>query len=116
MCCCFSSRIRHTICVLVTGVQTCALPIVQHDEGGVAPLALAEQGLPRLVGHPFAGEGHQLRLGRVDLCEKRDPPQDLNLLVDTHGCFLLAFPFACSLLAPACGEEDRKSTRLNSSP
>src|SRR3546814_5261215 len=23
----FSSRIRHTICVLVTGVQTCALPI-----------------------------------------------------------------------------------------
>src|SRR3546814_18050479 len=24
---CFSSRIRHTICALVTGVQTCALPI-----------------------------------------------------------------------------------------
>src|SRR3546814_4802893 len=23
----FSSRIRHTICALVTGVQTCALPI-----------------------------------------------------------------------------------------
>src|SRR3546814_19615357 len=31
MCCCFvfffSSRRRHTICALVTGVQTCALPI-----------------------------------------------------------------------------------------
>src|SRR3546814_10729881 len=25
--CFFSSRIRHTICALVTGVQTCALPI-----------------------------------------------------------------------------------------
>src|SRR3546814_5454475 len=27
MCCFFSSRRRHTICALVTGVQTCALPI-----------------------------------------------------------------------------------------
>src|SRR3546814_13836186 len=26
----FSSRILHTRCALVTGVQTCALPIVQH--------------------------------------------------------------------------------------
>src|SRR3546814_15455053 len=26
-CCFFSSRRRHTICALVTGVQTCALPI-----------------------------------------------------------------------------------------
>src|SRR3546814_8821744 len=25
---CFSSRSRHTICALVTGVQTCALPIL----------------------------------------------------------------------------------------
>src|SRR3546814_8194696 len=31
LCCCvffFSSRIRHTRCALVTGVQTCALPIL----------------------------------------------------------------------------------------
>src|SRR3546814_4213292 len=27
----FSSRRRHTRCALVTGVQTCALPICQHD-------------------------------------------------------------------------------------
>src|SRR3546814_9282651 len=27
MCCFFSSRRRHTRCALVTGVQTCALPI-----------------------------------------------------------------------------------------
>src|SRR3546814_8063105 len=33
MCCCFffSSRRRHTRCALVTGVQTCALPICYHD-------------------------------------------------------------------------------------
>src|SRR3546814_8100364 len=28
-CFCFSSRRRHTRCALVTGVQTCALPILQ---------------------------------------------------------------------------------------
>src|SRR3546814_1121067 len=28
---CFSSRRLHTRCALVTGVQTCALPILTHD-------------------------------------------------------------------------------------
>src|SRR3546814_15356378 len=28
----FSSRRRHTRCALVTGVQTCALPILAHDK------------------------------------------------------------------------------------
>src|SRR3546814_3237599 len=28
--CCFSSRRRHTRCALVTGVQTCALPIFER--------------------------------------------------------------------------------------
>src|SRR3546814_7242709 len=39
MCCCvyifivfFSSRRRHTRCALVTGVQTCALPIFLHSQ------------------------------------------------------------------------------------
>src|SRR3546814_7291750 len=31
----FSSRRRHTRCALVTGVQTCALPISDHCPGGV---------------------------------------------------------------------------------
>src|SRR3546814_1416154 len=30
---CFSSRRRHTICALVTGVQTCALPISSRNAG-----------------------------------------------------------------------------------
>src|SRR3546814_7657621 len=39
MCCFFSSRSRHTRCALVTGVQTCALPIslralLQEDKSG----------------------------------------------------------------------------------
>src|SRR3546814_7971941 len=31
----FSSRRRHTICALVTGVQTCALPISIHAAKGL---------------------------------------------------------------------------------
>src|SRR3546814_1796510 len=31
----FSSRRRHTRCALVTGVQTCALPIYEQHAGGV---------------------------------------------------------------------------------
>src|SRR3546814_1507364 len=30
---CFSSRRRHTRCALVTGVQTCALPILEVADG-----------------------------------------------------------------------------------
>src|SRR3546814_15736755 len=44
----FSSRRRHTRCALVTGVQTCALPIHEPREGAV--LAFASHGTMRL-GH-----------------------------------------------------------------
>src|SRR3546814_2940443 len=73
----FSSRRRHTRCALVTGVQTCALPICQVDarsehgatadldgaavgllqsgdraqKGGLAAAARAEQGDDRARGH-----------------------------------------------------------------
>src|SRR3546814_12861445 len=46
LCFCFSSRRRHTRCALVTGVQTCALPI--SDDG-------------RIV---YANEAAAARLGR----------------------------------------------------
>src|SRR3546814_3088869 len=40
----FSSRRRHTRCALVTGVQTCALPIyVQADSGLLAELVSQSQ-------------------------------------------------------------------------
>src|SRR3546814_5423224 len=38
LCCFFSSRRRHTRCALVTGVQTCALPIFKS--GDVASIAV----------------------------------------------------------------------------
>src|SRR3546814_3324035 len=52
----FSSRRRHTRCALVTGVQTCALPIWLGD--GRQALALAQQlGLPEIVGRVLAARG-----------------------------------------------------------
>src|SRR3546814_8338683 len=33
----FASRRRHTRCALVTGVQTCALPIYAQGDAGTAP-------------------------------------------------------------------------------
>src|SRR3546814_2776075 len=67
MCCCsffFSSRRRHTRCALVTGVQTCALPI------SVRPaLSLRRGPLLRL---PLVLQEHQPGLAvvaRVELAE-----------------------------------------------
>src|SRR3546814_4174883 len=57
----FSSRRRHTRCALVTGVQTCALPISRVDEGGVV-IGNADQG----------GQGSAMR-GAEGKRERLDP-------------------------------------------
>src|SRR3546814_16686376 len=66
----FSSRRRHTRCALVTGVQTCALPILAPDVLGYGQPVVGEQGEATLVlvgmalvvgasaeGHPHGGFG-----------------------------------------------------------
>src|SRR3546814_6195918 len=53
----FSSRRRHTRCALVTGVQTCALPISARDDGS----GLAH---PRLVQRERR-EGGAARIGDI---------------------------------------------------
>src|SRR3546814_10530526 len=91
----FSSRRRHTRCALVTGVQTCALPILQHllallglgverdralvvvqhgeveavDIGDVAKLAAGGVADTRALDldHVGAEPGQQLRAGRPGL-------------------------------------------------
>src|SRR3546814_5605520 len=56
----FSSRSRHTRCALVTGVQTCALPISRFgvSPGLTAEIAQAAQdsGIPFLPGVATASE------------------------------------------------------------
>src|SRR3546814_6511532 len=50
--CFFSSRRRHTRCALVTGVQTCALPICQHNRLRLEPHTALDRHLEqRIVGH-----------------------------------------------------------------
>src|SRR3546814_4963114 len=52
----FSSRRRHTRCALVTGVQTCALPIFLEHPVAPAPADVA------LVAHRFAHFGGTIGL------------------------------------------------------
>src|SRR3546814_8682808 len=56
----FSSRRRHTRCALVTGVQTCALPILQEglDRLRSAGARIVERELPRSFDD--AGEAHNV--------------------------------------------------------
>src|SRR3546814_5662949 len=48
--CVFSSRSRHTRCALVTGVQTCALPIYTEELSAVQHLLCRQQRTLRGVG------------------------------------------------------------------
>src|SRR3546814_885774 len=52
----FSSRRRHTRCALVTGVQTCALPISGDDRPGGAPLCRPVSRLGWSVREPPIGQ------------------------------------------------------------
>src|SRR3546814_9015468 len=59
--CLFSSRRRHTRCALVTGVQTCALPIL-----GVCGY-LAYAGITRLADPPEVDAGAMIAFALVGL-------------------------------------------------
>src|SRR3546814_9127390 len=61
---CFSSRRRHTRCALVTGVQTCALPISQDQHG---PTLSAEIAVSYVAGGAATALFEGLDIGdRVD--------------------------------------------------
>src|SRR3546814_3314789 len=70
----FSSRRRHTSCALVTGVQTCALPI--SATLGLATPAAAQQGYYDRDGYSsyYAGYGRDNR--RYDRYDRRDYRND----------------------------------------
>src|SRR3546814_1874158 len=95
LCFFFSSRRRHTRCALVTGVQTCALPICSEF---------------RIVWRDSALDDGVLRALHCDLIVAAHPkPMDLPSSWSAERLLLVTgIPV---LLIP----EDRKSTRLNSS-
>src|SRR3546814_9080785 len=96
----FSSRRRHTRCALVTGVQTCALPISLARRKVIT--------LEELVDQDF------IALNPEDASRRR-----LESELSARGLSLrpvLETPYAfsvCELVLQGMG--DRKSTRLNSS-
>src|SRR3546814_1138617 len=75
---CFTSRRRHTRCALVTGVQTCALPIYQPDvRHSVAPRARRADGPGGRGGAAhLALRSEERRVGkeRVSTCRSRWSP------------------------------------------
>src|SRR3546814_1765601 len=114
----FSSRRRHTRCALVTGVQTCALPIcdglkpvhrrllwamrlLKMEPGGASPDVL--------VANPARNTTSYKKCARVvgDVIGKYHPHGDASVY---DAMVRLAQDF--SLRTPLV---DRKSTRLNSS-
>src|SRR3546814_14356068 len=83
----FSSRRRHTICALVTGVQTCALPISARlpalfEKGRIAVL-FAFLILPR---QPLLPHRQGQDRGSLEQGQRRS----------TFGCFLRKLHSACS--------------------
>src|SRR3546814_1695953 len=66
----FSSRRRHTRCALVTGVQTCALPISRDGSGNVEVWSLASNMPARDF---YATIGGRLAAASIDRDHNRVP-------------------------------------------
>src|SRR3546814_1252697 len=103
----FSSRRRHTRCALVTGVQTCALPIsLRHEEGD-------RHAQGRAVDRRDAG-------GQLIMALKHYNPTSPSrrglILIDRTGLHKGGPVKALTEgKRKTGGRKDRKSTRLNSS-
>src|SRR3546814_9520220 len=113
----FSSRRRHTRCALVTGVQTCALPILPTRHTRRLP-SLRRQTIPAYTPPPFAARsqkrGPLVNIYFMLICINR-AGVETNLaalfVLRQNGCGGIALVESISF--PDL--EDRKSTRLTSS-
>src|SRR3546814_6428009 len=102
----FSSRRRHTRCALVTGVQTCALPISILN---FMPLLLPECGCWRLSRAPGAAS-FAFSPSRSKSQESLMSPTNTSIpALDGEG------DIPAYVARPDADSSDRKSTRLNSS-
>src|SRR3546814_10900786 len=124
----FSSRRRHTRCALVTGVQTCALPILTFLHGSISdrPHHVAVPETPvyldaLLVDTPLTG-GLEPRLGGTHLrtltvlgFPSMSRPGILDALNHQDFGYRWVTRFLALDKSDATKALDRKSTRLNSS-
>src|SRR3546814_2023578 len=129
--CCFffSSRRRHTRCALVTGVQTCALPIsmiaeeaaravpgVTNSEGGGAATGRSQMALATSHGFAgaYAGTSHStwasVLAGTGADMQRDHASHSVRHIVDLDDADAVGTRAGRRAVA-----RDRKSTRLNSS-
>src|SRR3546814_20818708 len=80
----FSSRRLHTRCALVTGVQTCALPILTSYGISYSELGEALEDANLAVGANFFNRGGEAYLVRVD-ARVRSGDEIRNAVVATRG-------------------------------
>src|SRR3546814_10838921 len=120
----FSSRRRHTRCALVTGVQTCALPISDGRRATIAytddwreDAARRDFTINALYADPlthaitdFFGGVADLRAHRVRFIGDAGAR-----IAEDHLRILRYFRFLARFGHDEPDDEDRKSTRLNSS-
>src|SRR3546814_9203442 len=103
----FSSRSRHTVCALVTGVQTCALPICPRG-------AVADEPEARSL-HDAAGAGAVRRVKKADIFEFYRRLAELNPSPETEleygNTYQLLVAVVLSAQATAVGEIGRASGR-----
>src|SRR3546814_2786448 len=109
----FSSRRRHTICALVTGVQTCALPIclLRKVRGALAPEQVRADGAGVRTLYKRLAAG-----GTVGILPDQKPRAGEGQLAPFFGRQALTMVLLPRLAARTGATVlDRKSTRLNSS-
>src|SRR3546814_1738160 len=103
----FSSRRRHTRCALVTGVQTCALPILARLDQAAGAARVARSGLLPSLDANGAVSRERLSAGR---------PIGPGVPVTADQYVLgTQLNYELDLWGRVRNEVDRKSTRLNSS-
>src|SRR3546814_6501174 len=125
MCFCFSSRRRHTSCALVTGVQTCALPIFLGSRSPEARTAAKLRLIDQLSRLESMDRDALTGMDLVNLDAIRATLAGRAALTRqfAYGAATDARPSVLSHLTGAYSsipelldhKQDRKSTRLNSS-
>src|SRR3546814_6330406 len=109
----FSSRRRHTRCALVTGVQTCALPISSRKRSMTPVPSIGSTSLRRGDGRGVGGAVCRWGIDAEEATAVVRPGAQAKLITGRRFAELLAPGQFGSEGGSIISRGDRKSTRLN---